>query len=224
MGKVLRFIGIVFMGLTSIFTILGGAGTTCVALAAERWDSMAAIAPYKWLYVLFVLFTTAIGVLLVRATVLLVRGRPGAYRQSVIWLVAAIVIGVIHIIVSRSLRGSSMPVDPVTYTAVITLVIFLLFRIPGVWQKVNFDKAAREADNVGPTAAAITLVLSGLTTLSVQVWAGPSHTFEGANWADAWNLSMSLVGWGLILVGLAGLVALVVRQQVRLPETQWKKA
>ena len=46
MGKFLRFIGIVFMGLTAAFTILGGVGTTCVALAAEKYDSMLAIAPY----------------------------------------------------------------------------------------------------------------------------------------------------------------------------------
>jgi hypothetical protein len=49
MGKFLRFIGIVFMGLSAAITFLGGARTTCVALAAEKYDSMVAIAPYKWL-------------------------------------------------------------------------------------------------------------------------------------------------------------------------------
>jgi hypothetical protein len=45
MGKFLRFVGILLMGLTAAFTIMGGAGTTCVALAAENWPSMAAITP-----------------------------------------------------------------------------------------------------------------------------------------------------------------------------------
>ena len=138
MGKFFRFIGIVFMGLTAAFTILGGAGTTCVALAAERYDSMVAIAPYKWLYVIFVITTIAAGVLMARATVMLVRGKPSAYRDTIISLIAGIVIGVIHMLVSRNLRGSSMPVDAVTYTAVLTLIIFLLFHLPGVWQKVDF--------------------------------------------------------------------------------------
>ncbi len=117
MGKILRFIGILFMGVTALFTLTGGAGTTCVALAAEKYDSMVGIAPYKWLYVIFVIVTVAIGVMMVRATVLLVKGRPNAYRYSIISLVLAIVVGVIHIAVSRALRGASMPVDGVVGAA-----------------------------------------------------------------------------------------------------------
>ena len=127
--KVLRFIGIGLMALTSLFTILGGAGTTCVALAAENYDSMLAIVPYKWLYVIFVITTIAAGVMMARATLMLIRRSPNAYGATIISLVAGILIGLIHMIVSRSLRGSSMPVDAVVYTAVLTLIIFLLFRI-----------------------------------------------------------------------------------------------
>ena len=67
MGKVLRWVGIILMGLTAAFTIMGGAGTTCVALAAENYDSMVEIAPYKWLYVIFVIATIAAGVMMARA-------------------------------------------------------------------------------------------------------------------------------------------------------------
>jgi hypothetical protein len=49
-----------------------------------------------------------------RATVMLVRGKPNAYRDTIISLIAGIVIGVIHMLVSRNLLGSSMPVDAVT--------------------------------------------------------------------------------------------------------------
>lgn len=201
MAKVLRFIGIFLMGLTSAFTILGGIGTTCVALGAENYPSMAGIAPFKWLYVLFVILTTAIGVMMVRATVLLVRGRSNAYRYSVISLLFGILIGVIHIIASRSLRGASMPVDAVTYTAVLTLLIFLIFRLPGIWQRVDFNKS-KEADNHNAGGAAA--IVSGLLALTIQYLMAPTHTMNGGiNYADAFNLSMTVVGWGLMLFGIS---------------------
>ena len=61
-AKFLRFIGIVSMALTGGFTLLGGIGTTCAALAPAKYDSMKALAPFQWLYILFVLLGIAIGV------------------------------------------------------------------------------------------------------------------------------------------------------------------
>jgi hypothetical protein len=220
MGKFLRFIGILFMGLTAAFTILGGAGTTCVALAAEKYDSMVGIAPYKWLYVIFVIATVAIGVMMARATLLLVRGRPNAYRYSLISLVLGIVVGGIHIAASRALRGSSMPVDAVVYSAVLTLIIFLLFRLPGVWQKVDFTRA-KPADNQKAGGAAA--IVAGLLCLSIQYWMAPSHTMNGGiNYGDAFHWSMSIAGWGLALAGafLWGLAA----QRARIPQRAWEES
>ena len=54
-AKFLRFIGIVLMALTGGFTLLGGIGTSCAALFPTKYDSMAALAPYQWLYILFVI-------------------------------------------------------------------------------------------------------------------------------------------------------------------------
>ncbi|MGD2157688.1 MAG: hypothetical protein PVG14_16480 [Anaerolineales bacterium] len=207
MAKFLRFVAIVLMGLTAAFTLLSGVGTTCVALAAENYDSMTALAPYKWLYVLFVLFTTAIGVLGVRVTVRLVKGRENAPRAALTALVLGILVGVIHMAVSRSLRGSSMPVDPVVYTTGLTLIIFSLLRLPGAREKVGFERVKGDDENVGPTAAAITLLLSGALTLSVGLWAAPTHTMNGGvNYADAFHVPMTIAGWGLILFGIGLLV------------------
>ena len=200
MGRVLRFIGIVLMGLTSAFTILGGVGTTCVALGAENYPSMAGIAPFKWLYVIFVIVTTAIGVMMVRATVLLIRGRKNAFRYALISLVLGVLVGVIHIIASRSLRDASMPVDAVTYTAVLTLVVFLLFRIPGIWQRVDFSKS-KKADNQNAGGAAA--IVSGTLALSIQYLMASTHTMNGGiNYAGAFNLSMTVIGWGLMFFGI----------------------
>jgi len=52
-AKILRFIGILFMALTGGLTLLGGVGTSCAALNPTGYDSMAALAPMQWLYILF---------------------------------------------------------------------------------------------------------------------------------------------------------------------------
>ncbi len=57
--------------------------------------------------------TLAVGLWRVRAVVLLMRGTKNAYRAALIALAAGTVIGALHMAVSRSLRGGSMPVDRV---------------------------------------------------------------------------------------------------------------
>lgn len=205
-AKTLRIVGIGLMGLTAAFTILGGAGTTCVALNPNGFGgSFSKIAPYQWLYIIFVLVTIALGVLGVRAVVLLVKGTRGAYLNALAVLVAGVVLGAIHMAASRSLRGSSMPVDLVVYTTIFTLVTFLLFRLPRIWQGVNFEKADKN-DRTGSNAAGIALITAGLLTLTIQFIMAPTHTIGGINYADAWYVGLTLVGTGLILSGVAKVV------------------
>ncbi len=157
-AKILRVLGIIFMGITAIFTLMAGIGTTCVAFAAEKFSaSMALIAPYKWLYILFVIFTTAIGVMMIRATVMIIKSKDKAYRYALITLILGIVIGLIHIIASRAIRGKSMPTDGVVYMNVLTLILFLIFRIPALWKEIDFSKpGGKGAKTMG---AAFTLIL-----------------------------------------------------------------
>lgn len=208
-SKILRWVGIVLMGLTSLFTLMGGIGTVCAALFPENFaadsEAMAALIGWEWLYILFMLVTTAIGVMMVRATVLLIKGTANAYRDTIISLVAAVVVGFIHIYASRTIRGGSMPVDMVTYTAVFTLIVFLIFRIPFIWQGVNYEKPEGAKNDNGPAAAA-TLVLGGIMAFTIQYLVGSTHTFGGVNYGDAFHLSMTLIGLGLVLTG--ALVAL----------------
>ena len=202
-GKTLRFIGILLMGITALLTIAGGLGTTCVALnPAGFGESMAKLAPFQWLYVIFVIVTTAIGIMAARAAILLVKGKPNAYRSSIIALVSGIVVGVIHMLVSRGLRGKSMPVDGVVYTTLLTLIIFLLFRIPRVWQGM-YHGEDNSVNKTGMLSAAIALLVTGFLTLTVQYWAGPTHTWGGTNWAEAFEFTRILMGLGQLLGGTA---------------------
>lgn len=205
-GKILRFIGILLMGITALFTIAGGLGTTCVALNPTGFgESMSKLAPFQWLYIIFVIVTTAIGIMAARAVFLLAKSKPNSYRAAIVVLVLGIAVGVIHMLVSRALRGKSMPVDGVVYTTVLTLIVFLLFRIPKIWQGVDYTSGSSN-DKTGKLAAAITLLVTGILTLTVQYWAGPTHSWDGTNWAAAFLTTSIMLGIGQILGGVAVLI------------------
>ena len=216
-AKFLRFIGIVLMTLTGGFTLLGGAGTTCAALFPTNWESMAPLASFQWLYILFVLTGIAIGVWGIWATVKLVKGTSDSYTMSIQALIAGVLVGGFHIYMSRMLRGKSMPVDAVVYTTVFTLIIFLLFRIPWIWQGVDFAKAKSSDNKKAGGAAAILL---GLLTLTIQYTMGSTHTWDGVNYADAFNTSMTVIGIGFFLLGLALFVPWATVLRTRLNETR----
>ena len=198
--KFLRFIGILLMGLTGGFTLLGGIGTTCAALFPTKYESMTALAPFQWLYILFVITGIAIGLWGIWATIKLVKGTSDSYIMSLQALIACVLIGVIHIYMSQMLRGKSMPVDAVVYTTVFTLVVFLMLRIPFIWQGVDFSKGNTKSNLPAGGASAIML---GVMTLTIQYTMGSTHTWGGVNYANAFNTSM--MGIGLLLLG-AGLL------------------
>ncbi len=198
MKRTLRFVGILLMGITSAVTLLGGVGTACVALNPEGFDSMKAIAPFQWLYILYVLIGVALGLGGIRATIQLTRGKVGAENSALLVLIAGVAVGGIHMATSRALRGSSMPVDGVVYITALTLVVFLIFRLPSTQRMGLFQ---REGGMGADSAPGVTAIVSGLLVLGVQYWAGPTHLFNGVNYADAFHLALAAVGACLILLG-----------------------
>ena len=204
-AKFLRFIGIVLMALTGGFTFLGGVGTFCAAVFPQKYESMAGLIPFQWLYILFMLGTIAIGIWGIWAAIKLIKGTTDSYWMSLYALIAGVLVGGFHIYMSRMLRGKSMPVDAVVYTTVLTLAIFLLFKIPAIWQGVDFSKAKASDNKKAGGAAAIVV---GLFTLTVQYTMGSTHTWGGVNYADAFNTSMTVIGMGLLVLGAGLFVSL----------------
>lgn len=203
-AKLLRFIGIVLMGLTAALTLLGGIGTSCVALKPTGFGPvMAGIAPFQWLYILFVLVGIALGVLGIRATIMLVKGASGAYRLTLYVLIGGAVAGIVHMVASRNLRGSSMPVDAVVYMTILTLVVFLIFRIPAIWKGVDYTKSDPGSNRL---AGGITAIMAGMLALTIQFTMGASHTWSGTNYADAFNVTMTIIGVSCLVVG-TGVIA-----------------
>jgi hypothetical protein len=217
-AKFLRWLGIVLLALTGGFTLMGGIGTVCAALFTEKYAatsaSMAKLLGWGWLYAIFMLVTTAIGIMMIRAVILLIKANPTSYRDAIIALVAGVVVGYIHIFTSRALRGASMPVDMVTYTAVFTLVVFLLFRIPGIWQGIGYNKTPSNGKTAGGAAA----IMLGIIMLAIPYLAGPTHTWGSTNYADAFHATLIPLGWlfnagGLFSLLLAALEKLALTRQ-----------
>ena len=177
--------------------ILGGVGTTCAAFLTQNFPSMGKILPLQWLYQLFVIVTTAIGIAGVVYTVFLAKGKRKSFNASLFVLAAGSVIGVIHIIASRSLRGSAAPADMVTYVNIITLVLGLFILIPRVRSHVHFTKDAKKNDK--NTSAGISAFAAGAATLTVPFWVGGTHL---DSWIAVLQTPILLVGAGLVLLGL----------------------
>ncbi len=211
-GKIARIIGIVLLGLTAVITLLGGIGTTCVALNAANYEGMEAIAQYRWLYIFYVLSGIVLGVLGIWVAVALVRGRPHAYRNALMVLAGGLLIGGLHMATSRALRGSSMPKDFIVYVTALTLILFLLFRIPGIWQRINLDNHNEYTSGLGAGSA---LIVIGTATLTVQTWAGPTHLINGINYADVWHTQLAIAGWVAVLLGVGILGRLVLSASER---------
>lgn len=203
-GKVLRVIGIILLGLTAAFHLLGGIGTTCVALGAENYDTMIGIAPFKWLYQFFVIATVGIAIYAIRCTIAFARSKEKSYRDALLVLIIGAVLTGVHVLSSQLLRGASMPNDARLYMNILTLIVFSLFSIRPLREAMALG--ASSGGSVGGTGLGAAAVITGICTLTVQLWAGPTHTFNGINYADVWHVQLTTVGWSLILLGI-GLIA-----------------
>ncbi len=206
-AKLLRIIGITLMSLTAAITLLGGAGTTCVAFNPTGYEGkFAGIAAFQWLWILFVLFGIAAGIMGVRAVIMLIKGNKYAYRAVIIALLLGTIINLVHMFASRVLRGASMPVDGVLYTNVLTLLVFLLFRIPGIWQGINFEEPT-DNQQASKNAVAFALIAVGLLCLTIQFLMTPTHTIGSINYANVWHMTLSTLGGSLILAGVISLLS-----------------
>ena len=202
-GKTLRIIGIILMSMTGAFTLLGGAGTGCVAFNPTGFGPrFIDIRHYQTLYIsLFVFGTAIVGVYGIWSVFQLVKGKKKAYTHSLIALVLGLAVGIYHMVLSRDLRGSSMPVDAVVYTTIATLVYFLILRIPSIWSAVNLEKETNDSNEVGGAAA----IVMGFLVLTIPYLMTTTHTIAGINYANAWNIVMNIIGVALVALGALGL-------------------
>ena len=216
-GKSLKTAAIIFMGATAAMNLLGGIGTTCAAFSNNVGYKMAFrdLLDYRWLYQGLVVTTTIVGLFGIWATVQLVRGDSKIYKNSLIILVVGTILGGVQFFASQTLRGKAVPANVKFYINLFTLILFLLFGLPGIREKINFSNKEKNMDKT--TAAGFTAILAGALMLTVFFWAGPSHTFFGENWT--YVFFWPLVTTGTVLIS-GGMVTLgwVVKEALQEPE------
>jgi hypothetical protein len=207
-GKIIRILAIIFLGMTAAMNLLGGIGTTCAAFSDNVGYRMAfkELMDYRWLYQILVVTTILVGLAGIWGLIRLVRGSPNVYRDILIILVVGCILAGIHYYASMTLRGKAAPANVKFYINILTLIVFLVFKLPGLREKVNFSSPGGK--NETDTAGGITAIMAGTLMLTVFHWAGPSHTYFQQNWTYVFYVPLVVVGtaltlWGVLLIGRA---------------------
>ncbi|NKQ37484.1 MAG: hypothetical protein HF973_17955 [Chloroflexi bacterium] len=205
LGKILRIIGIILMGLASALMILGGIGTVCIAWFPENWESLAMMAPYKLIFQTAVIFTLLAGILGFWATIKLIRRKHNGWNLAVIALLLSLATAGSKMYFSNMARGSVAPTNIRFYFSLFVLLYFLALRIPAIWDKVGFERDQPD-EGLGGLAGGAAAIVAGGLTLTVHLWAGPSHTVNGVNYVEYLHTELLVAGAVLIIFGLMPLV------------------
>jgi len=201
----LRVLGLSLLSLTVVITLLGAIGTTCVAFGAENFGPrMAALVPVKPIFQLLVMVSLVAGILGLVATVGLARGRRGAYRLTLIFLAIGLLASGVQMYYSATLRGSTAPNNYRVYLTALTLIVMLVLRKPGLWQRNGFGGTV--LDSAPGSGAGTALAISGLVTMTTPLWAGPTHMIDGVNTVNTLLWPLVALGAGLLSAGLWTLV------------------
>jgi hypothetical protein len=195
------------MGVTTALNILGGAGTVCAAFLTEQFESMLPLLQYQWLYQTLMIVTLLIGGVGIWTTLGLVRGGPKAYSTTLIVLGAGTVAGAVHVFASLMLRGKTVPANMKLYANLLTLLVFLIFRLPGIRERVDFSEPVNQITQT--TSSGLAALISGIVIITTPIWVASSHTYEGIAWVDVLRAPLYISGGGSIILGVLLLIRLL---------------
>ncbi|TES91785.1 MAG: hypothetical protein E3J88_01960 [Anaerolineales bacterium] len=214
-SKSLKLTAIIFMGMTAAMNLLGGIGTVCAAFIKKYAIVLGVMKlrefDYTWLYKIFMFVAIIIGIFGIRATVKLVKGGKGVFKNALIILFIGTLASGIHYYASMQIRGEAAPANMKFFTNLLALIIFLVLNAPGLREKVDFSKPGGDAEKTGGGLAAI---MAGLLTLTTFFWVGESHIYLGESWVNDLDITLIVLGTGFLVFGL-GLITSVVLGKVR---------
>jgi hypothetical protein len=173
-----------------------------VAFNAENFgESMAKLVPVKPIFQLLVVISITAALFGCYTTYCLARGKRGAYLWVLVFLIIAGVASAIQFYYSLTLRGSTAPNNIRLYTTLLTLGVFLLFRLPSIWQKIGYEDGQ---GNVGSMAkpSGLALFLCGLLILTLPVWGASTHMIAGVNTVNVLLTPLMIAGTALSITGL----------------------
>ena len=181
-GKVLRIVAIVLFGGTVAFTMLGAIGTGCIAWNANMYGKAFAVyVPYMPVYQILVFVKLIVATIGILATSALVRGEKWGYKGAMITLVIGLLSAAIQMYYGSTLKGKPFLADAPTnvrfFITLITLIVFLLLKLPGIWSKVGLDRSGYGGGGK-VSAGGLTLFVGGLVPLT----AGGGAGLRGPSW------------------------------------------
>lgn len=205
MGKLssrIQALLVIMMALVAVFNLTSGVGTTCIAWGAENWKPFASLAAYASSYQAIVIGTLIVGFIASIIAYAFVRGEKWAYITALITVLVGLVIGIWHINLSLTARGSATPGNLKVYVDVLALLVLLIIRIPKIWNKIDLTKPI--GNNKGsfnnPIGMAFTFVGIGLAT--TPLYSNSSHTFGNVNYVDYLLPELYILGGIFIFVGV----------------------
>lgn len=200
-AKILRVIAIILLGMTAGINLLGGAGTYCAAFSSNVGYRMAfkAIMDYRWIYQVVMVLTIPTGIAGIWALVKLIKGKSDAFKISIILLIIGTILGGTQFIASLVLRGKAIPANVKFYTNAVTLVYFVILQLPGI--RKMFEESGPVDKSETNAAGGLTAFMAGILTLTVFIWAGPSHTYFGENWVFVFETPLVIIGTLLVIGG-----------------------
>ncbi|MEB2288575.1 MAG: hypothetical protein OZ934_10720 [Anaerolineae bacterium] len=215
-AQILWIVAVVAMGMTAAMNLFGGIGTVCAAFLTDNFPPMLVLKDHQWLYQRMMLITIAIGIAGVSATFGLFRGGSHAYRNALLVLIVGAVMGELHARSSLVLRGKMVPANIKFYINLFTLVLFLIMGLPSIRGGISFSKprGKKEATAAGGMAA----LLVGVMMLTMPLWVGSSHTYEGTDWTGVLQPGLSIVGLAFTAGGL-GVFLKAAATVIRQPES-----
>jgi len=225
-GKILRAVAVIAAALAAAFTLIGGAGTSCVAFQADTYGrAFAAFVPYMPVYQLFVYINAVTGIVGLWLTYRLVRGGHRAYAGIVAILCLYLVTAGVQMWYSSTLKEVSFfdtaPNSMRFFVYALTLIVLLLVKLPGIRDKVDFSAPWRNPKS-GAAAGGLAAIAIGALTLATPAWASANHLLGGENLVYVMIVPLTVIGGLALAIGL-GLLAYSVsaapRPAVAIPRT-----
>jgi hypothetical protein len=205
LGLTLKIVLALFLGASTVMTLLGAVGTACLA-----WNGNLYGPPFKWIvpampmYQTLVYISLVAGVALAIVTYAFLRGDKWFYVGSLIFLIVGGGAAAYQMYLTSSLKQISFLATPPTnirfYITVATLIAFIIVRFPGIWNKSGLDSGKSSGGRfTAPTGMA--LMLTGVMLMTAPMWASPEHVIDGFNYVTTLQVPLFIDGLGLTLAG-----------------------
>jgi hypothetical protein len=199
-ARILWIVAVVAMGMTTAMNLFGGIGTVCAAFLTDNFPPMLVLMDHQWLYQRMMLITIAIGIAGASVTFALFRGGSHVYRNALLVLIAGVVLGEMHARASLELRGKMVPANIKFYTNLFTLILFLILGLPSIRGGISFSRPRGKTE--AAAAGGMAALFVGVAMLTMPLWVGSSHSYEGTDWTNVLQPGLSIVGLAFTAGGL----------------------